>query len=98
MQKDLAIARIKELETPIRLMGAAALYVFGSTARNAARPDSDIDILVDPLSPDSLGFPQFFELQDLLERHLHCRVDLAKRSMLHPMLRSTIEASAIRVL
>lgn len=97
MQKQIAIARIKEAESAIRALGAAALYLFGSTARDEARSDSDVDLFVDR-EPQRLGFSEFFDLQDLLEQTLNAKVDLATRESLHPVLRSEIETSAIRVL
>jgi hypothetical protein len=42
-----AIRTLKEHADAIRAMGATSLYVFGSTARAAARPDSDLDLFID---------------------------------------------------
>lgn len=44
MNRDDAIAKLKGAESAIRAMGATALYLFGSTARNEAKPTSDVDI------------------------------------------------------
>ena len=97
MNREEAIVRIKSIEARIRELGAAAVYLFGSTVRNEARPDSDIDIFVDR-TPEKLDFIDFFELQDLLEETLHTKVDLTTRESLHPVLRPDIERQAIRVL
>src|SRR6516225_6589196 len=51
MRREEVIARLKETEPALRAFGVAALYLFGSHARNEAVPDSDIDVFVD-VAPD----------------------------------------------
>jgi len=75
--------------------GVTQLALFGSTARNAARPDSDIDILVGfdgPATSDRYFGVQFF-LEDLFGR----TVDLVTDKALRSELRAYIEAEAVRV-
>jgi predicted nucleotidyltransferase len=75
--------------------GLVSLALFGSTARDAARPDSDIDILVSfdgPATSDRYFCVQFF-LEDLLGR----RVDLVTQKALRPELRPFIELEAVHV-
>lgn len=98
MNRDDAIARIKNAEQAIRAYGASALYLFGSTARNEAKPTSDVDIFIDSDPKKPLGFIEFFGLEELLEDTLSAKVDLCTRPELHPALRAEIEQSAIRVL
>ena len=97
MNRDEAILRIKAVEPSIHALGAASLYLFGSTARNEANPTSDVDIFVDRY-PGRLGFCEFFDLQDLLQDTLGRPVDLATRTSLHPALKDEIEQTAIRIL
>jgi uncharacterized protein len=47
MARDEIIARIKDKEDVIREAGVAHLAIFGSRARGDARPESDLDVLVD---------------------------------------------------
>lgn len=97
MRRDVAIARLKEQEDAIRALGATALYLFGSTARDEARPDSDIDVFVeyDPGSHFSLF--ELVGIKQALEDHVGGEVHIATRDGLRPRLRKRIEASAIKV-
>lgn len=78
-----------------REFGVTALALFGSTARDAARPDSDVDILVafDGPATSKRYFGVQFYLEDLLGRP----VDLVTEKALRPELRPYIEREALRV-
>lgn len=75
--------------------GVTALALFGSTVRDQARNDSDIDILVafDGPATSARYFGVQFYLEDLLGRP----VDLVTDKALRPELRAHVEREAIRV-
>ncbi|MEQ1710164.1 MAG: nucleotidyltransferase domain-containing protein [Hyphomicrobium sp.] len=98
MNRDQAVSRIKSIEPAIRALGVSSLYLFGSTARNEAKATSDVDIFIDKDPEKSLGFIEFFDLEELLSSTLGTDVDLCTRTSLHPVLRADIEDSAIRIL
>jgi predicted nucleotidyltransferase len=73
--------------------GIARLMVFGSVARGAAEPTSDLDILYE-LQPDHrLGW-EIEDLSDELSGLFGRRVDLVSRSALHQRLRAAVLAEA----
>jgi predicted nucleotidyltransferase len=73
----------------------ANLFLFGSVARDEARPDSDVDILVE--FAESSGLFEFIELQQTLEHLLGCKVDLGTPRSLKAHLKEDALKDAIPV-
>jgi hypothetical protein len=75
--------------------GVTDLALFGSTVRDTARPDSDIDVLVEFDGPatSSRYFGVLFYLEDVFGRP----VDLVTTKALRPELRPFIENEAAHV-
>jgi uncharacterized protein len=73
----------------------ASLSVFGSVARDEARADSDVDILVEFAQP--VGLFQFIDLQQRLEQLLGCKVELGTLRSLKPQFKTIVLQEAIRV-
>jgi uncharacterized protein len=71
--------------------------LFGSAARNEADEQSDVDLFVD-YDPERFSFVELIQLRRRLSDILGRRADLTTREGLHPLLRPTIEAEAIKVL
>jgi predicted nucleotidyltransferase len=78
----------REILRIARRNGATNVRVFGSVARGEARPDSDIDFLVNLEANRSLlDLARFLrELQDLL----NCPVDVVTEAGLRPRLRPQV--------
>jgi uncharacterized protein len=96
MQRDEAIAKLKEHEAELRQLGIEHLYLFGSTARGEANADSDVDLFFD--HPEgSLGLYELIDVKDAAARILGCKADIMTRRSLHRVLRERIEASALQV-
>jgi len=68
--------------------GVTRLGLVGSYARDEARDDSDIDLVVSLQSENS--FRSFFGLLHFLQDNLHERIDLATEASLKPQVRDTI--------
>lgn len=79
----------------IQRFGITDLALFGSTVRDTARPDSDVDVLVSFDGPATAK--RYFGVQFYLEDLLGCPIDLVTDKALRPQLRPYIEASAIHV-
>ncbi len=81
--------------TLVARFGVERLALFGSTAREAARADSDIDILVSFDGPATSA--RYFGVQFFLEDLLGRPVDLVTDKALRPELRPFIEREAVHV-
>lgn len=92
-----ACARLAASEAEIRALGVARLSLFGSVARNEARPDSDVDLLVQ-FAPGAKTYGRFLALSELLEARLERRVELVTTESLSPYIGPRILAEAQDVL
>ncbi len=75
--------------------GVVDLALFGSAARDAARPDSDVDLLVTFDGPATSD--RYFGVQFYLEDRLGRAVDLVTHKALRDELRPFIEREALHV-
>ena len=73
--------------------GAYNVRVFGSVARGDARPESDVDLLIDAGPTTSAWFPAglILDLEDLLG----CRVEVVTEKALNPHLRDAVLGEAV---
>ena len=96
MKKQEAIQSLTNNKTELaQRFGITRLALFGSTARDGATENSDIDILVDF---DGVATSQrYFGVQFYLEDLLGCSVDLVTEKALRAELRPHIEREAIDV-
>jgi predicted nucleotidyltransferase len=96
MKRDEAIRRLKECASDLKRLGVEHLYMFGSTARNEADEDSDIDLFFD-YRRGSLGLFDLMDVKEAAAQILGRRTDIMTRDSLHKALRQRIEASALQV-
>jgi predicted nucleotidyltransferase len=96
MRRADAISLLKLHEAELKQLGVEHLYMFGSTARNAARNDSDIDLFFDH-ARGKLGVYELMDVKALASSILGQPADVMTRASLHPMLRQRIEESAVLV-
>jgi predicted nucleotidyltransferase len=97
MRRDDVIAKLKETEPVLRGFGVAALYLFGSHARDEASADSDVDVFVDVEPGAAFGLRPYMGTFETLKQALGENVDYGTRNGLHPLLRSDIEREALRI-
>lgn len=97
MNRAQAIAGLKQRADVLQGMGAAALYLFGSTARDEASSGSDIDLFIDQAPGRVLSLLDLVGIKQFLEEELETEVDVITRASLHPLLKADIEQSAVRI-
>jgi hypothetical protein len=97
LRRDSVIAALKVREADFRAEGATALLLFGSTARDEAGVDSDVDLLVDYDDGSNFSLLELVGMKQLIERDLGVDVHIATRDSLQPAFRERIEHDAIRI-
>lgn len=96
MEKQRAIELLSAIKPELqRRFGVTRLGLFGSTARDTAADNSDVDILVAFDGPATSK--RYFGVQFLVEDTLGCSVDLVTEKALRPELRPYIEREQILV-
>jgi uncharacterized protein len=96
MKRDEAISRLRERAPDLKRLGVEHLYMFGSTARDEARDDSDIDLFFD-YQKGKLGLFDLMDVREIAAEILGRPTDIVTRDSLHKTLRQRIEASALQV-
>jgi predicted nucleotidyltransferase len=91
------VTKLKAAEPLLRAMGVGSLFVFGSHARDAPGPDSDVDIFVDPSDPAKFGLEEFVGAYEILSATLNRPVDYGTREGLSKYIRSRVEREAVQV-
>ena len=91
------IQKIKEQIVPIlKEAGVLKSALFGSVARGEAKPDSDIDILIE--FPRDKDLFDLIVLEEKLETKLRKKVDLVTYRSLHHLLRDNILKEQVQIL
>jgi len=90
-------SELKALEKPLRDRGLRGLALFGSTVRGTARPDSDVDLLIDVAPDVRFSLVDLVSVKNFLEDKLGRKVDVVTREGLHPAIRDRVirEARAV---
>ena len=97
MRREQVITKLKTIEPAIRALGASALYLYGSHARDEARPDSDVDVFIDKDPACDFGFNESMEIYFKLQDALGADIGYTTREGLVEFYRPDIEHEAIRV-
>ncbi len=97
MNKTEAISKLRKSADTVKGMGATALYLFGSTARDETSERSDLDLFIDYDASRRFSLLDLIAIKQLLEEEMAVEVDVTTRDSLHPMLKEDIERSAVRV-
>lgn len=80
MTREEVLAKLRALKPWLESQGIGRVRLFGSHARNEARPDSDIDLIVEMTKPLGLDF---FRIEDELTEKLGAKVEMSTLDSLH---------------
>jgi hypothetical protein len=87
-QPDTILGLIRSHQRELSNQGVKSLAIFGSVARDEAKVDSDIDILVEFSRP--VGLFDFIGLKEYLEALIGRPVDLVTLDAIRPIMRDRI--------
>ena len=96
MKREQALTTLRAHQDELKRLGVGELYLFGSTARDEAGDDSDVDLFFDYNNP-RFSLIELIDVKDRCAALLGAKADVMTRDSLHPLLRSDIEAAAVRV-
>jgi len=94
---DTIIARLREIAPAIKAQGVTRLAVFGSRARGDARPDSDLDVLIEATSRGKVPPFDFFKVLHLIEDATGVPAQISMQEMLKPRMAERIADDLIEV-
>ena len=96
MKRQRALELLRQSKAELKdHFGVSRLALFGSTVRDTATPDSDVDVLVAFDGPATSA--RYFGVQFYLEDLFGCPVDLVTAKALRPELRPYIEQEQVSV-
>jgi predicted nucleotidyltransferase len=93
---DAVLARISEIAPELRANGVTRLALFGSRARGDARPDSDLDVLIETSQMQPPPF-DYFKVLRLIEQATGLQVQISQRKLLKPRIAERIADDLIEV-
>jgi predicted nucleotidyltransferase len=91
------IAKLREIAPAIKAEGVTKLAIFGSRARGDARPDSDLDILVDTTAGGASPAFDFFKVLHLIEDATGLQIQISMHDLLKPRITERIADDLIEV-
>jgi predicted nucleotidyltransferase len=95
MNREQVIATLRAHEPDLRDRGVLHAALFGSIARDEAKPDSDIDIMIE-LEPEApIGLFEYVGITQYLADLFPIHVDVANRRRLKALVRPSAERDAV---
>ena len=95
MSRDEALTTLRQHAPELQAKGVLHLALFGSTARNEADADSDIDLAAEYDPNKKLSLLDISGIHLDLEDLFGKKVDLCTRKLIKPILRPYVEADIV---
>jgi uncharacterized protein len=89
------VSKLREIAPALKAIGVARLYLFGSRARGDARPDSDLDVLVETTSRNPTC--DSFEVARLIEAAVGLPSQVSMRKLLKQRIAHRIADDLVEV-
>ncbi len=96
MKRADAINLLLEHQAGLERLGVEHLFLFGSTARDEATDESNVDLFFDHARGE-LGLFERMDVKEETARILGRKAGIMTRNSLHPRLKKRIEDSAVLV-
>jgi hypothetical protein len=96
MNREAVITALRAHEPELKAAGVVRLSLFGSTARDAARPDSDIDLLAAFDDARPLSLLDLIRIENQIADLLGQPVDLIEEGTLKPRVQQNVDREAVR--
>ena len=93
LRREDILKSLRESGSLFRTFGVSRVSLFGSFARDEARDDSDVDVLVEFSRP--IGLFEFVRLRRELSQRVGRKIDLVTTAALKPQLRDRILQEAV---
>jgi uncharacterized protein len=94
---EVILARLREIAPVLKAEGVTKLAVFGSRARGDARPDSDLDVLIDTVARGASPAFDLFKVMHLIEDATGIQTQISMRDLLKPRITERIADDLIEV-
>jgi predicted nucleotidyltransferase len=91
------VGKLRDLAPAPKAGGVTRLHVFGSRARGDARPDSDLDVLIETTSREETPRFDYFKVLHLIEDNTGLQVQISMRDSLKPRIAERIADDLIEV-
>lgn len=95
-KKEQALAILKEFKSHLaQKYGVLRIGLFGSTVRDEATSESDIDVVIETKTPDMFAI---VHIKNFLEQQYGMHVDIIRyRDNMNPYLKKSIDSEALFV-